>query len=109
MKSIPRVLWLVPPIVLIIATARLPYGYYTFARIVTSGVAALIAFAGFFERPAVQAWSVPLVLIAVLFNPFLPVHLSRSTWFYLDLTTAVIALVRAAEGLVGETGIHWQP
>jgi uncharacterized protein DUF6804 len=90
MKSIPRVVWLVPPIVLVIATARLPYGYYTFARIVTCGIATLIAVAGFFERPAVQAWSVLLILVAVLFNPVVPIHLNRSTWFYLDLITTAV-------------------
>src|SRR5947207_11031419 len=90
MKSIPNLVWLVPAIVLIIATARLPYGYYTFARIVTCGTAALIALAGFHERPAVQAWSVLLALIAVLFNPFVPIHLTRSIWFYLDSGTAAL-------------------
>jgi uncharacterized membrane protein YhaH (DUF805 family) len=69
---------------------RLPYGYYTFTRIVTCGIAALIALVGFRERPAVQAWSVLLALIAVLFNPFLPIHLNRSIWFYLDLGAAAV-------------------
>jgi hypothetical protein len=90
MKSIPRVLWLVPPIILLIATARLPYGYYTFTRIVTCAVAALIAFVGFQDRPAMPMWSVLFALIAVLFNPFVPIHLTRPIWFYLDLITAAI-------------------
>jgi hypothetical protein len=90
MKSIPRVVWLVPAIILVIATARLPYGYYTFTRIVTCGVASLIAIVGFQENPMVRAWSVLLVLIAVLFNPFVPIHLTRPIWFYLDLGTAAV-------------------
>jgi hypothetical protein len=111
MKSIPRVLWLVPPLVLVIATARLPYGYYTFTRIVTCGIAALIAAAGFFERAAVQVWSVLLILVAVLFNPVVPIHLNRSTWFYLDLLTAAIFMAhlffvreRAVEAEAASTG-----
>jgi hypothetical protein len=47
----------------------LPYGYYTFTRIVTCGIAGVIAFAGFRDRAIVQAWSVLLAVIAVLFNP----------------------------------------
>jgi hypothetical protein len=90
MKSIPRVVWLVPAIILVIATARLPYGYYTFTRFVTCGVATLIAIVGFQERPIVQTWSVLLALIAVLFNPFVPIHLTRAIWFYLDLGTAAV-------------------
>jgi hypothetical protein len=90
MKSIRRVVWLVPVIILVIATARLPYGYYTFTRIVTCGAASLIAIVGFQECPIVQAWSVLLALIAVLFNPFVPIHLTRPIWFYLDLGTAAV-------------------
>jgi hypothetical protein len=41
-KSIPWCLWLIPIAVLLIATQRLPYGYYTITRIVACG------FAGFF-------------------------------------------------------------
>jgi len=88
MKSIPRIVWIVPAILLVIATAKLPYGYYTFTRIVTCGIAAWIAFVGFQEAPAIKAWSVALALIAVLFNPILPIHLDRATWFYLDIGAA---------------------
>jgi hypothetical protein len=88
MKSIPRILWIVPPILLVIATARLPYGYYTFLRIVTCGVAAWIAYATYQEGPESKSWSIPFALIAALFNPILPVHLDRSTWFYLDIGAA---------------------
>jgi hypothetical protein len=70
--------------------SRLPYGYYTFMRIVVCGIAGLIAFAGIRDRPVVQAWSVLLALIAVLFNLLVPVHLDRQTWFYLDLGAAAV-------------------
>jgi hypothetical protein len=90
MKTIPRLVWIVPAAVLVIATARLPYGYYTFTHIVTCGIASWIAFVGFQEGPAIKAWSVALVLIAVLFNPIIPVHLNRLTWFYLDLCAAAV-------------------
>jgi hypothetical protein len=66
------------------------YGYYTFTRIVTCGIAGVIAFAGFRDRAVVQAWSVLLALVAVLFNPIVPVHLDRQTWFYLDLGAAAV-------------------
>ena len=32
MKSMPLLVWLAPAILLVIAVARLPYGYYTFTR-----------------------------------------------------------------------------
>jgi hypothetical protein len=90
LKTIPRIVWVVPALLLLIAVWRLPYGYYTFTRIVTCGVSVLIAVAGLQERPVVQVWSFPLLAIAVLFNPLVPIHLSRATWFYLDLGAAAI-------------------
>ena len=89
-NSIPRIVWLVPALMLLIAVWRLPYGYYTLTRIVTCGVAVLIAVAGLQERPMVQTWSFLLLAIAVLFNPLVPIHLSRATLFYLDLGAAAI-------------------
>ena len=53
-KSIPRLVWLVPVVLLVVATSRLPYGYYTFTRIVTCGIAGVIAFAGFRDRAVVK-------------------------------------------------------
>jgi hypothetical protein len=89
-KSIPPIVWFVPALLLLIAVWRLPYGYYTLIRIMTCGVAVLIAVAGLQERPTVQTWSLPLFAIAVLFNPLVPIHLGRATWFYLDLGAAAI-------------------
>jgi hypothetical protein len=112
LKSIPITIWLVPVLLLVIATARLPYGYYTFARIVTCGVGALIALVGFQERPAIQAWSIPLALIAILFNPFVPIHLNRSIWFYLDLGGAAVFIAHlffVRQRLGYESGIHRHP
>src|SRR5208282_1045481 len=87
MRSIPRVVWIVPTILLMIATLKLPDGYYTFTKIVTCGVAAILSFAGSQGNPISQ-WSVLLALVAVLFNPVIPIHLSRPTWVFLDFGTA---------------------
>ena len=40
MKAIPRIAWIAPALLLLIAVWRLPYGYYTFTRIVTCGASA---------------------------------------------------------------------
>lgn len=92
LKSIPQIVWVVPALILLIAVWRLPYGYYTFTRIMTCGVAVLIAVAGMQERAVVQIWSILLLAIAVLFNPFIPIHLNRAVWCYLDLGAAAAFL-----------------
>jgi len=76
-KSIPWWLWLLPVAVLLIATARLPYGYYMFTRVTICGSAALIAFIGWEDSPVSRAWSVIFALLAVLFNPIFPEHVSK--------------------------------
>lgn len=93
MKSIPPIVWFVPALLLLIAVWRLPYGYYTFTRILTCGIALVIAVASVSERPAIQVSSIPLLAIVVLFNPLVPIHLYRATWLYFDLACAAIFIL----------------
>lgn len=93
LKSIPWWVWLIPTALLLAATAHLPYGYYTLTRLVVCGIAAWFAFVGWNDVEASHVWPVAFALIAVLFNPIVPVFLKRGTWFYLDIITAVIFLI----------------
>jgi hypothetical protein len=91
-KSIPWWLWLAPIVLLAVATARMPYGYYTFTRIVVCASAALIAYISWKESENVisRLWAVMFGLIAVLFNPLVPIYLKRATWFSIDIGIAAI-------------------
>jgi hypothetical protein len=88
-KSIPWWLWLIPVALLLLAAGRMPYGYYTFTRIVVCGFGAFIAVIGW-DRSSLRVWSVLFGLLAILFNPIVPIHLSRGTWPYLDIGAAII-------------------
>jgi hypothetical protein len=89
-KSIPWWLWLIPTALLFTATARMPYGYYTFIRIVVCGFAAYFAYVAWQEEMSFsQFWAVTFGLIAVLFSPIVPVYL-RATWFDIDIGVAVV-------------------
>lgn len=71
---------------LLLATLDLPYGYYTFLRIVVCGVAVYVAYCG-------HKWGKPWAtwmfgLMAVLFNPLIPVHLTKATWLPIDVVAA---------------------
>lgn len=91
-KSLPSALWIIPAILLVVAVWRLPYGYYSFVRIVVCGSAAFIAVVSFREHAPTYVWPTLLLAIATLFNPFIPVFLARPTWFYIDLSTAIAFL-----------------
>jgi hypothetical protein len=88
MSKLPKFLWLAAIVLLFAATMRLPYGYYTFLRISICGFCGLVALFCIAERSL--AWASAFALIAILFNPIIPVYLKRETWFWLDLGVATI-------------------
>ena len=64
----------------------LPYGFYTLNRI----------FASFFSViGAIHIWdekrflSYSFIVIAVLFNPVIPIHLTRNIWQIIDLVATI--------------------
>ncbi|WFU62692.1 DUF6804 family protein [Bradyrhizobium brasilense] len=89
-NRLPWWVWTVPAGLLILATSHLPYGYYTFLRIVVCGFAGLVAFNSWADDTVSPIWSVVFVGMAVLFNPLVPIYLSRADWFYVDIGAAVV-------------------
>ena len=78
---------------LLLALADLPYGYYTFLRLVVCAVAAFGAFRAAASKS--EVWAVVLGGVALLFNPIIPVHLDRETWAPIDVVTAAVLSVSA--------------
>lgn len=78
---------------LILALADLPYGFYTFLRLVVCGTAAFGAFAAYVTDRG--AWVVVLGLFAILFNPVFPVYLGREVWAFIDIITAAALVISA--------------
>ncbi len=86
-----------------------PYAYYTLVRVVTF-VAALVG--GLVAYRADRIWALWMFgVVALLFNPIVPVHLTKEVWCYLDaLAGAALILgglvVRIADGtgLASEKG-----
>lgn len=88
MFSVDRLWFVVPVVFLLIALLPLPYGYYQFMRIVVCIAAAYIAFRAFSFNQ--RGWGVAFGMIAILFNPIIPVHLSRGVWAPIDIAAAVL-------------------
>lgn len=74
-----------------IALAPLPYGYYTLLRLVVCVASGVIAWTRLSVAPG-NLWGVVFVGLALLFNPLIPVHLSRDFWAFLDVGAAVLFL-----------------
>ena len=92
--KIYRAILLTAAVLLFLATLAalsLPYGYFTFLRIVVCGVASYVAIQ---VRDSMVAL-IGLLMVAILFNPLVLIHLPQQTWRIIDLATAA-AFIRLA-------------
>lgn len=84
-------IFLVPALFLLIGIADLPIGYYTFMRIVVFLASCFITFASYKENEKVNLWVILFALVAILFNPIIPIYLhDKDTWAVLDFIGAAI-------------------
>ena len=70
------------------------YDYYVLLRWIVCGVAAFSAFCA--SEADKKGWMWALVIVALFFNPIIPVHLSRETWAPIDVGVALLLLVSIA-------------
>lgn len=82
---------LIAAAMLVGALAPNAYGYYTLLRWVVCCVAAWTALA--FSVTGKQGWVWTFGIVALLFNPLVPVGLDRSTWAPVDIAAAVLMIV----------------
>lgn len=97
--KIPKLIYYLCAALLVLALAPMPFGYYTFLRLVVTTVALISAFTFYKEDHVTWAWI--FGLLGILFNPLIQVHLSRDIWMILDLLAAGLML-RASNIKVGK-------
>jgi hypothetical protein len=86
----PPYLWLSPVVLLALALLRMPYGYYTFLRVALCCAGVILAYQLYRRAGALTGWVVAFGLIAVLYNPFVVVHLDRPIWSVINLVTIAV-------------------
>ena len=92
---------IIAAIMLFLALAPWPYGYYQLLRLVVCGVAVYIALMSYNCR---KVWATYLFgFIAVLFNPLYPIHLSRELWQPIDVICGVLFILIAIVIIAPET------
>ena len=80
--------WLLPASLLILALLPWPYGYYNFLRLIVCAVSSWIAYTQWRHDDALSGWVIAMGATSVLYNPFLPVYLTREIWSILNLISA---------------------
>lgn len=78
-------------LLLILACMKLPYGYYSFLRIVLFIFFLIAANDSYRKSSKYLPWI--FSLIAILYNPVLKIHFVREVWQYINVFTAVILLI----------------
>lgn len=63
------------------------YGFFTLLRFVVFASTAYVAWMAYEEQKEKWVWI--FGFIAVLFNPFIPIHLTREIWMTIDFVTGV--------------------
>ena len=62
-----------------------PYGYYVLLRLIVTGVCLLSAYQAHLRNNVGIMWL--MIAFAVLYNPIVPVHLTREIWTVINLIT----------------------
>lgn len=89
------ILPLVIAAILFISIAELPYGFYTFMRIVVPLLSIIYLFFGYIAEDKFSLMLIPNILIVILWNPILPVYLDKDTWVVIDAIAGICEIVVA--------------
>ncbi|MBA4313050.1 MAG: hypothetical protein C0417_10520 [Chlorobiaceae bacterium] len=72
------------------ALAKHQYGYFVLLRWAVCGISAFCAYFSYSLKRIQWTWM--FAILALLFNPVVPVGLDRQTWVYLDVATGLFIL-----------------
>lgn len=68
-----------------------PYGYYVLLRFVCCACFAFIAFR--YRESGKEGWIWVFAIAAIIYNPFIRVHLSREIWSVANIATVILTSV----------------
>ena len=92
-KSVAIFLHFVPVVMLVLAVGPWPYSYYMLLRIVVFAAALLLASLIYQRAKSITAWTILFVITAIIFNPFIPLHLTRGVWSILNILAGGLFVV----------------
>lgn len=72
------------------ALAHHPYGYFVLLRWLVCAVSAFCAYLSFSLKRVPWTWL--FALLALLFNPLVPIRLGHQTWTQFDVATGLLLL-----------------
>jgi hypothetical protein len=90
-KNSLTLVYIVPAILLLLVTfVSFPYGFYTLLRLIVSISSGFIIYLNYKEEKRITTSVIIFTIICLLFNPIIPVHLTKSQWIPIDIITSII-------------------
>ena len=86
-----KILKIIVILMLFLALADNPYGYYQILRWVVAGIAGYSAYLAYENKNRLWTWIFGIV--AILFNPIAPIYLDRETWSVINIIVAGIFFI----------------
>lgn len=84
--------------ILFLALFQLPIGYYTFLRIMVT-VGSILVIIAEFNKTSINQWVIVFGIIAILFNPLIPIHLhNKYNWVLIDIVSGLLFIIKALSG-----------
>lgn len=90
--AMPKAVLYIAAIMLLIALIPLPYGYYQLLRLVATVAFGWAAYISYHRQDQVLPWICGL--LAMLFNPLVPIHLPRELWMPIDAAAGAFLLYK---------------
>ena len=88
-KAASYIFFLVPAILLFLAPLmELPYGFYTFLRIIILISSAYMIFVVYMYKKKIDLIAMLFIIILILYNPIIPIHLNREIWTPINFMTS---------------------
>lgn len=88
------ILCLIPAVLLLLAIADMPSGYYVIMRIIVCFVSSVIAYSEF-RKARVNLSVIVFGVMAIVFNPIIPVYLyDRDIWTPIDISGAIAFIIK---------------
>ena len=76
---------------LLLGALPLPYGYYSLLRLVITGVFSWATYVSYSRKQRSLSWVFGFV--AILFNPFIIIHLPKELWIFVDVCAGILLLL----------------
>lgn len=89
MTAVPYQVLGIISVLLLVAVAPMPYGFYTFVKIIVCGSAGVTCYQ-LWDKGHKGAWLYVWGAIAILFNPLIPISMEKEIWMFVDAVAGLI-------------------